>query len=482
MSDELWHYVSTYWADNPTDRPTTQILVQNMVWPAPLPLLPDRRPSSPVALSSSPMRLSLPVTSASPSPVSLTPVFSSSTRQRKWWQLKTPGGLGDILPSQLFTSGVSKGVDLPVSYQPLKIVEQHSTTTLRKSFARKKAKDFQPPVQQNLLRIPIQSSAEDDGWEVVKRHTPPLPPSPTGVRSLSPNTVLHPQAKHRPPPQQQGQTLSQYRGVSTFRKKTILSLASLEPQQVCTESEERTREILPFHQKGKEKCKGVLSGRGRDTELTRKIGFLIATALEDWTLVLDVCDHASAAEAYAKEALVAARLWAMMLHNSSEIFIMHSTSRRFLSTVEDLLTFPHTSPVVRDRVMDVLAAAAYASGSRRNAGFRPLWRRVRPLDKPEEGIPFEAEDPMLNPALGTSSEDDINGADGPVVPPIFALHDDSRRPLLRSTPPGDHVMVPLQRSDAHEDFYNFAFSTQMPQAETQDYRNSPPPAYTSIDD
>ena len=75
--------------------------------------------------------------------------------------------------------------------------------------------------------------------------------------------------------------------------------------------------------------------------------------------------------------------------NSSEIFISQSTSRKFLDTLEELLSLSSTSPVVRERVLEVVAAAAYASGIVQgapydNVGFRGLWKRVRPLDKPEE--------------------------------------------------------------------------------------------------
>ncbi|KAJ7233186.1 hypothetical protein C8J57DRAFT_1090708, partial [Mycena rebaudengoi] len=145
-------------------------------------------------------------------------------------------------------------------------------------------------------------------------------------------------------------------------------------------------------------------------------GFLTATASEDWTLVLDVCEHASSSDSNAKEAvralrrefkygepaaqLAAARLWAIMLRNSSDTFISQSTSRKFLDTLEDLLTSARTSPVVRERVMDVLAAAAYASGTKKDTGFRGLWRRVKPRDKPEEGMPFDTDDAMFNPPLG----------------------------------------------------------------------------------
>lgn len=57
------------------------------------------------------------------------------------------------------------------------------------------------------------------------------------------------------------------------------------------------------------------------------------------------------------------QLWAIMLRNSTETFINQSTSRKFLDTLEDILVSPRTSPVVRERIMDVVAAAAYASGS-----------------------------------------------------------------------------------------------------------------------
>ncbi|KAF7340966.1 Kinase-like protein [Mycena sanguinolenta] len=35
MSDVLWNQVSTYWAQEPTTRPATHLVVQNMVWPSP---------------------------------------------------------------------------------------------------------------------------------------------------------------------------------------------------------------------------------------------------------------------------------------------------------------------------------------------------------------------------------------------------------------------------------------------------------------
>ncbi|KAH9916215.1 uncharacterized protein B0H18DRAFT_1038853 [Fomitopsis serialis] len=162
-------------------------------------------------------------------------------------------------------------------------------------------------------------------------------------------------------------------------------------------------------------------GRERDrrdddapAELTRMIGYLTATASEDWSLVLEVCERASSSEPNAKEAakalrrefkyaeptaqLSAARLWAIMLRNSSAVFTHQCTSRKFLDTLEDVVTSSRTSPVVRERLLEVLAAAAYASSAgSKEAAFRSLWKKVKPADKPDDGVPIDTGDAMFSP-------------------------------------------------------------------------------------
>jgi hypothetical protein len=59
-----------------------------------------------------------------------------------------------------------------------------------------------------------------------------------------------------------------------------------------------------------------------------------------------------------------AQLWAIMLRNSSELFIHQCMSRKFLDCIEDTITKSTTSPVVKERMLNVLAAAAYASAPR----------------------------------------------------------------------------------------------------------------------
>ncbi|KAF8172435.1 hypothetical protein BJ912DRAFT_1047229 [Pholiota molesta] len=143
-------------------------------------------------------------------------------------------------------------------------------------------------------------------------------------------------------------------------------------------------------------------------ELSGIIGYLIATASKDGALLLEVCERASASENNAREAvqalrrdlkygepsvqLGAARLWAILLRNSSSTFISECTTYKFLYTIEDLLSSSETAPVVKERLLEIVAAAAYASGRNHDPdsgcddGFKGLWKRVKPSDKPDEVI------------------------------------------------------------------------------------------------
>ncbi|KAJ8083412.1 hypothetical protein PM082_009284 [Marasmius tenuissimus] len=179
---------------------------------------------------------------------------------------------------------------------------------------------------------------------------------------------------------------------------------------------------------GHDKVKDEKNGRGqreerqswqlvhpeKQGELTDLIGFLAATSSEDSALVLDVCERASANDSNAKEAmqalrrefkhgqpkaqLGAARLWAFMLTNSSDTFINQSTSRKFLKTLEKLLASSKTSLMVKECVLNILAAAAYSSGSKEDTAFRGLWKKV----KSDEAMPFDPADAMFNSSVFTS--------------------------------------------------------------------------------
>ena len=73
-----------------------------------------------------------------------------------------------------------------------------------------------------------------------------------------------------------------------------------------------------------------------------------------------------------------------------------------METVESVILAPSTEPVVKDRLRDVLAAAAFTFHGPGKEGFQSTWKCVRPPGKPIGGIPFNMEDSMFN---GTSAPD-----------------------------------------------------------------------------
>ena len=68
--------------------------------------------------------------------------------------------------------------------------------------------------------------------------------------------------------------------------------------------------------------------------------------------------------------LSAARLWAIMLRNGSELFLAQCLQKKFLDSVVETVQSTRTSPVVRERLTDVVAAAAYATQSTSLHSFR----------------------------------------------------------------------------------------------------------------
>jgi hypothetical protein len=71
-----------------------------------------------------------------------------------------------------------------------------------------------------------------------------------------------------------------------------------------------------------------------------------------------------------------------------------------MDTVKSVILSPATPPVVRNRLMDILAAATYRFYGPDKDGFQLTWRQVRPLNKPEDGIPFDMQDSMFDPTQG----------------------------------------------------------------------------------
>ena len=68
---------------------------------------------------------------------------------------------------------------------------------------------------------------------------------------------------------------------------------------------------------------------------------------------------------YAEHAtqVILTQLWAIMLRNCADVFVWQCAGRKFLETLEDVITSTRTSPVVRERLLEVLAAAAFSGTS-----------------------------------------------------------------------------------------------------------------------
>jgi len=73
-----------------------------------------------------------------------------------------------------------------------------------------------------------------------------------------------------------------------------------------------------------------------------------------------------------------------MLHNCSILFLSAASNQKFLITLEKAISSNNTPPVVKERLLDVLGAAAYTYPGVPEAGYRSLWRKVKPPGKPDE--------------------------------------------------------------------------------------------------
>ena len=129
---------------------------------------------------------------------------------------------------------------------------------------------------------------------------------------------------------------------------------------------------------------------------------------------------------------------------------------KFINTLEDVLTSQRTSPVVRERLLDVLAAAAYASSEAPGSSFCVLWKKVKPPGKPDEvglihftrfraelspkGVPFDPDDATFNPPSPRRSSSFSPTPGYPPVhlqslPPPTLPHSQFSKPPLRASPP-----------------------------------------------
>ncbi|KAG6905435.1 hypothetical protein DXG01_002745 [Tephrocybe rancida] len=170
--------------------------------------------------------------------------------------------------------------------------------------------------------------------------------------------------------------------------------------------------------------------------ITTEITHLITTAPEDWSwdLVVEFAERVGANKSDAKEAaralrrefdyggptaqMAAAQLWAMMLQNANNnaVFVHEMKNPRLIIALENLLLSSRTSTVVR--LLRVIGAAAYASGE--DSPVSALWKRVKPANKPDKGIPWKT-DSMIRP----KPDSKIPQASSLNPSPIPASHSDT---------------------------------------------------------
>ena len=76
-----------------------------------------------------------------------------------------------------------------------------------------------------------------------------------------------------------------------------------------------------------------------------------------------------------------------MLSYSSGLFLCLCAQPKFLDALENVLNSQSTLPVVRERLIDVLSGAVYASSGTSYqgvSGFGVLLRKVKSAEKPDE--------------------------------------------------------------------------------------------------
>ncbi|CAE6513328.1 unnamed protein product [Rhizoctonia solani] len=179
---------------------------------------------------------------------------------------------------------------------------------------------------------------------------------------------------------------------------------------------EREREKEKEREREQNRHRGIDNDRTQ-WEMSRLIGYTTSTSVEDWSVVMEICDKVNLSDSEAKEAsralrkdiqfgrpavqLSAARLWAILMRNCTQYFVAHTTSRKFLGKIEEVALNPTTSPVVRDRLVEVIGTSVYLLRDSRNLKpYQSTWKKLRlqlKLNHPIEGLEIPADDPILNP-------------------------------------------------------------------------------------
>ncbi|KAJ7144133.1 hypothetical protein C8R44DRAFT_973798 [Mycena epipterygia] len=156
----------------------------------------------------------------------------------------------------------------------------------------------------------------------------------------------------------------------------------------------------------------AVTNQGDVNEVANTIRSLATVDSGDRPLLLEVLDRVSTTDATAQESIrvlihdfqhgsedvqfSAARLWAILLRNSSAAFVRQSTSADFLEVIKSLVLSNETSAEVRNMVLRILGDFFYSNPTCES--LRILWRTVKPNDEPDRGSLSNTHDAVLGPS------------------------------------------------------------------------------------
>ncbi|KIM29301.1 hypothetical protein M408DRAFT_122012 [Serendipita vermifera MAFF 305830] len=168
-----------------------------------------------------------------------------------------------------------------------------------------------------------------------------------------------------------------------------------------------------------------------------------------------------------------------MLQNATDIFIIQTASRKFLENLEEVINSEATSPVVRERLLDVLASAAYAHGKKPGKeGFSSTWRKVRPTWMPAEGVPFDQEDGLFESAFPRRTGGDSVGP-GVMQGAGVGVSTMGMQQLAPQAPPVAGVNMKEDQSRRYQDGEKYLAHLAQQSSYEAARQDLPPPPYSA---
>ncbi|KAG8757545.1 hypothetical protein FRC11_004471 [Ceratobasidium sp. 423] len=157
---------------------------------------------------------------------------------------------------------------------------------------------------------------------------------------------------------------------------------------------------------------------GPSRDMFRLVDHAVHNNMEDWDVVIEICNKLGQDDQETQESfrvlvdnirsssptvqLSAAKLWIIMIYRCNSYFAAHMPRQLLLETIEDVALSSHTSPVVRERLVEVVRASVFLlKGAQTFKAYESTWMKLRQrlnLTDPAEGMVITADDPILGPS------------------------------------------------------------------------------------